>query len=821
MKKYILTLAAVLLCTAAFAQNTLVKGIVVDSSTGEPESYAVIQFLDKSDKVAAFTMTDENGAFKQNLPAGKDYTMYFTNVGRKDVRIPFKTADKEFDLGTIPVEFDIEALKGATVVAQESLVQMDVDKMSYKVADDVDAKTSTVLDMLRKVPMVTVDGQDNISVNGSSNFQVLVDGKPNPMFSANASDIFKVMPASTVKKIDVITNPGVKYDAEGVGGVLNIITNKEVTGGASAADGQYGTVRLQGGTRGIGGGIFYNAQQGKWSFGVNANANNRNSPGTVTDDERIQQTAAGQTITNNHSETKLKTPMAMINLNAGYELNDLNTFSATIGYMRFGMGYDGLSTMNMLLPDGTKYGYEGNTLQKNNRNSLSATFDWQHSWADKPERMLVISYQFSGSPSINNSTNSYGGAVIPGFDLTDRKTTGGSNSLNNIFQADFTTPLGGRNTLNAGLKFQNRHNSSEQTNYLWNGSDFIETPVGSLDYHFRNNIGAAYVEYEGKFGSFGLKAGMRYEHTWQNVNYLKGEGEDFSLQYGNLVPTASIQYSISRTQNIGLSYNMRISRPGITYLNPYVDITNPFAISYGNTNLKTETTHNINLVYNIYTPKFMMNNTLGYSMANGGIASYSFYDENNVMNTTYGNIVNNRSIGLNSYMMITPGKTTRIIVNGGTRYNNMSSEMLNQSNAGWSYNVMLGIQQTIPWDLRLSANVITSGSTVTLQGHSDGIALAMGGITKSFFGDKLSISINGTCGLKDFNNIVITNVIEGAGFSSKTVSKVPMSQVQVGLSWTFGKQTMKMQKRSVRRSSDDEINTQNISESMGSMMNNF
>ena len=217
----------------------------------------------------------------------------------------------------------------------------------------------------------------------------------------------------------------------------------------------------------------------------------------------------------------------------------------------------------------------------------------------------------------------------------------------------------------------------------------------------------------------------------------------------------------------------------------------------------------------------MMNNTLGYSMANGGIASYSFYDENNVMNTTYGNIVNNRSIGLNSYMMITPGKKTRIIVNGGTRYNDMRSEVLNQANAGWSYNVMFGIQQTIPWDLRLSANVITSGSTVTLQGRSDGIALAMGGITKSFLGDKLSISINGTCGLKDFNNIVITNEIEGAGFSSKTISKVPMSQVQVGLSWTFGKQTMKMQKRSVRRSSDDEINTQNLSESMGSMMNNF
>lgn len=169
---------------------------------------------------------------------------------------------------------DTLALDGSAVVAQKTLVKMGVDKITYKVEDDVDAKTSTVLDMLRKVPMVSVDGQDNITVNGSSSFQVYVDGKPNQMLSANPSQILKVMPATAVKHIEVITNPGAKYDAEGVGGVLNIITGTAQApgGGSGKLDGQYGTVSLQGSTRGFGGSVLYSMQKGKWALSLSGNA---------------------------------------------------------------------------------------------------------------------------------------------------------------------------------------------------------------------------------------------------------------------------------------------------------------------------------------------------------------------------------------------------------------------------------------------------------------------------------------------------------------------------------------------------------------------
>lgn len=837
--KNIITILAAVICTTAAAfsaaasdinsegPNSIVKGIILDSGTGEPEPYAVVQFIDTKDEktVMAFTMTDEQGTFSQQLPAEGCYILLYSAVGRKEIRRSFCFDGKpEYDFGEIYAEFDAETLNSATVTAQAALVRMDVDKMTYKVEEDVDSKTSSVLDMLRKVPMVSVDGNDNISVNGSSNFQVFVDGKPNQMLSSNASAVFKVMPASSVKDIQVITNPGVKYDAEGVGGVLNITTNREATGGASAADGQYGTIRLQGSNRGFGGGIFYNVQKGKWTLGVNANASMNNSPGTVTDETRIQILDGGQNVTTNHSEQRLRTPMVMANVNAGYEIDPQNTLSLTAGIMHFGMNSNGLTSMSLLTADGHSYGYSGTADMLNDRNNINASFDWSHTWKDDPARSLVFSYQFSSMPAVTENTMLYGGAVIPGYDFTDRKTTGGSNSASHIGQLDFTSPLGQHSTVSTGAKFQYRHSSSDQTNYLWNGSTFVETPIGSLDYHFRNYIGAAYLEYSGNFGALGLKGGLRYEHTWQDVNYLSGLGEDFSLNYGNLVPSLGLQWNIAQNQNIGISYNMRISRPGITYLNPYVDITNPTSISYGNTDLRAESTNNVNLVYNLFTSKLMVNATLRHSFSDNGISSYSFYDSDNVLNTTYGNIVKTGSTGINAYVMWTPWTKTRIIFNGGAAYSNISSSMLQQSNAGWSYNAMLGLQQTLPWDLRLSANLISAGSSVTLQGTSSGLSLAMVGLTKSFLDDKLSVSVNAVGSLKGITNLEIANHTEGPGFISDTIAKVPMGQINVSLSYSFGKQSMGggMKRKASRRTDDTEIlDTQSISQSMGSMMSSF
>ncbi len=804
----------------AFAQKTIVTGRVLDSLTREGEPGAVLQFFraQDMDKPVAYTTADEEGRFWQRLDGSGNYELLFSGMGRFSERRSFVIPGQTdtLDLGEILIRDDVEMLSAGVVVAQRPLVKMEVDRMVYNVSDDVDSKTSTVLDMLRKVPMVSVDGQDNITVNGSSSFQVYVDGKPNQMMSQNASAIFKMMPASTVKNIEVVTNPGVKYDAEGVGGVLNITTNREATGGASAADGFYGTVMGIGSTRGGGGGVTASMQKGKFAMSLSANGMYSSIRGTETDLVRVQDNGFS---TSTHTATGMKMPMAMVNGSASYEIDSLNLVSATLGFMSFGMkNENGFTNTILVSPEAGTYSYSGTLSTTNNRNNISVGADYQHLWAGVPGRSFVLSYQYNGAPSVNNSMTLMDATSFAGFDFTDRKSDGRTGSNDHTVQADFTTPLGSKHSLSTGAKYLNRHNSSDQTDYLREGGIWHENPASSLTYDFYNRIAAAYAELTGNYGAFSLKAGVRYEHTWQNYSSSAQKGS-FSVNYGNLVPSASLQWNLGLTQNIGLSYNMRISRPGISYLNPYVDTSDPTARTYGNPDLDAERGHNVSLVYNLYSPKAMVNATLRYTYAGNGISAYSFYDLDNVMNTTYGNIVQSQNIGLNTFLMLTPTSRTRIMLNGGFGYSDLRSVQLGQQNAGWNYNALLGVQQTLPWDLRLSANFVTSGKQITLQGWSTGMSIGMLGLTKTFLDDRLSLSVNGLVPLaRDFKMTMKTHTV-GSGFTSDMITRIPMSAVTFQISWSFGKQGNYSAKRA-RRSIENEsqLNTSTTAESMSSVI---
>ena len=823
MKRILTSLIfAALFCTVLSAQRTVVTGDILDALTKQGEPAAVLQFFRADDATTpvAYTTTDLDGAFSQVLTGKGAYTLFFSGIGRQDRKVPFTLDGEEsLDLGDILIEDDIEALAEASVTAQRPLVKMEVDRMSYNVADDVDSKTATVLDMLRKVPMVTVDGQDNITVNGSSSFQVTVDGKPSQMFSGNPSQIFKMMPASYVKDIQVITNPGVKYDAEGVGGVLNLVTNREATSGQSLADAFYGSVRVMASTRGGGGGLFLTQQAGKFTWSLNANGSYNSMPGTTTDVTREMLGATDGTTTT-HSESAMKMPMGMGNLSASYEFDAQNLISVTAGLMHFGSSMDGTTSTAMSGGlYGTGYSYNGTSLTKMSTNAITASVDYQHLWEDVPARSLVFSYQYSGTPARTQSENSFSTGLLGGLDLTNRRTDGRQGSTEHTFQVDFTTPLGVSGTLSAGAKFISRINSSFQQNYLWNGTDWAYNAAGSLDYDFYNRIGALYSEYKVALGPVSLLGGVRYEYTWQNVTYAAGQGQNFSTSYGSLVPTASIQWNLSQTQNIGLTYNMRISRPGISYLNPYVDISDPTARSYGNSNLEVERGHNISLVYNLYSPKWIVNLTLREQLVGNGISSYSFYDNNKLLNTTYGNIVRTSVTGLNAFINWNASSTTRIYLNGGLNYTDLRSDVLGQSNNGLSYNAMLGFQQALPLDFSLSANLVAMGKNYSLQGWSSGMSMAMIGLTKSFLDDRLGLSINYTLPLTGGKGMEMRSVTEGKDFRSVSVNVIPMQQLNFSISWSFGKQgsaRVKSARKTIQN--DDLINTQSTTESLGSSM---
>ena len=261
---------------------------------------------------------------------------------------------------------------------------------------------------------------------------------------------------------------------------------------------------------------------------------------------------------------------------------------------------------------------------------------------------------------------------------------------------------------------------------------------------------------------------------------------------------------------------MRISRPGISYLNPYVDRTDPTSITYGNTDLECEKAHNISLVYNLFTPKWILNLTLRQGICDNAIDSYSFYKEN-VLNTTYGNIVKNHQTGLNAYVNWNAGPKTRIYMNSGVSYVDLRSERIDLSNTGWQANAMIGAQQTLPWNIRLSLNVITSTKQYNLQGWNSGFSAVMGSVTRSFFKDKLSVGITGMTPLTG-SKMEMKSFSCGKDFQNRSTMRIPIQMVGINISYTFGKQqsSVKKVKRAIQNTDVKEMRSQ--TNEIGTMM---
>lgn len=804
MKKTLLVIATLLIIAGnMMGQTTTVKGVLTDKSSGESEPFATVRVFNagKTEKPVAMFLTDEEGRFSHEVKGKGKFDIVFSCIGKEDLKQTIELGEQDMlDMGTLYIMQNENLLKGVEIVAQKPLVKMEVDKMSYNVAEDEDSKSNTVLDMLRKVPMVTVDGQDNISVNGSSSFKVYVDGMPNPMFSSNPSMVFKSMPATAVKSIEVVTNPGAKYDAEGAAGVLNIVMNRQTPMASQSLNGYNGTIRIGVGTKQMSGGAFLSGQQGKLSYSANV-MTSYNKPGTTTTEmEQMQDNGVQQLMT---STNDVKTPFTMGSLTLGYQLDPMSNINVTASLNSMSMKSTGTTTTTMGgSPYGNGFSYGSSTDMKNKNTSFSGSVDYQRFLNQEHTQSLALTYQLTYSPTTTEMTSNFDSSFLTSqssFDLTDRYSENKDKTTNHIFQLDYTMPLGTGKTLSLGSKLQLHDATSDAKYYLKDVYD----PSSSSDYEYSNKILAGYGEFAGNWSKLGAKAGLRYEQTWQDVEYHLGNGQDFSTNYSSLVPTASLQYNLSQGSNLGLSYNMRISRPGISYLNPYVDKTNPIALTYGNPDLDVEKAHNVTLVYNVFSSKLMMNLNLHHNFVDNAISQYSFYDADNLLNTTYGNVVSSHQTGLSGYVNYLITKNTRLFFNGGLNYTDLRSNTLAQSNSGWTANIMGGVQQTLPWKLQLSAFAIASTKNYTLQGWSGGFNLVTASMSKTMLNDKLSLSISGMVGLNKGGKLNIESYNKGTNFTAHKNISVPIYGVTFTASYTFGNtQIMTRQKRQSRIQND-------------------
>ena len=804
---------------AAVGDGFVVKGCVADSTTSAGEPYATISVAkaDAPAKPVKMGVTDKNGRFSLNVSGNGRFVLTASSMGRNNVVKEFSadTGKGTVDLGTLYMSDADNLLKGVEVVAQKPLVKADIDKIEYDMESDPDSKANSLLEMLRKVPLVTVDGQDNIQVNGSSSFKVYVNGKPNNMMSNNPSEVLKSMPANTIKKIEVITNPGPKYDAEGVGGILNIITVD------SGFEGYTATISANGRNTGGGGGMFATVKSGKLTVSARYNYNYNSQPRgysdnsiTTTGDEPAS-TSADMT---QKGSSKNSSGFHSGSIEASYEIDSLNLVSASFGLWggKFKSEYMS-STLGTAPADGnTLYSYSTLGNSSNPWYSIDGSIDYQHTFKTK-DRMLTLSYKINTNPDKTDSYTDYtetdAGDEWQDFisRLENQHNNGDRNNTEHTFQADFTTPIGKIHTIETGAKYILRKNSADDDRYVrpaGSTGDYTFDEDHSSHYRHENDIIAAYAGYGLKLKKLSGRLGLRYEHTIQDVRYLLGRGEDFRKHFNDFVPSASIGYSLTDTQNFRLGYNMRIYRPGIWYLNPYLNDSDPTSISQGNPNLDSEKSHSFSLGYNNFTSKFSLNVSMRYRFTNNSIDSYtSLMADNdiaglqnptgkNVLYTTYRNMGRSRLVSMSLYANWNPTSSTRIYTNmyGAWQY---FSDGESLSNKGWYASAYGGIQQTLPKDWQISFNIFGQSPWVSLQGKGDKSVGYTLNVNKSFMKKRLNLSAYAGNFFRKYR--IYENTTESTGFIQRSSYKFNQQYFGISASFRIGelKASVKKTERSI------------------------
>lgn len=765
MKQTLISMALILmLALCAKAQNTqhsyTITGVVADSVTHEGEPYATLTIAraDSAANPLKQALTDIKGHFSISSSGTGSYLLMVRSMGRKPMQRAY-TVDattRTIDLGTLLLQDGGNQLETVEVVAYKPLVKADVDKIAYSVEDDPEANTNTVIEMLKKVPMVTVDGQDNIRVNGNSSFKIYVNGKPNNMMTKNPKEVLKSMPASSIKKIEVITNPGPKYDAEGVGGILNIVTE------GKGPEGYNATFSGRANNSSYGGGLYATVKQGKLTMSVNYNASSNHSPKGYTYSDRSQigtdGTVTSSTVADGY--TKGHSLWQGGDIEASYEIDTLRLITGSFSLSKFTSKRDALNTAFSTVPaTGQRlYGYRSPSHSKENWDDYSASLDYQRSFSVK-DRLLTLSYRLESSPSTSDSRYLYTDREAADDWQTfidrmrDQRMDGDENTMEHTFQIDYTTPFAKHHTWEAGVKYILRRNKSDNDRYNLGTGDKDETYDSDNSSHYRhhNDILAAYTGYGLTLDKWSARLGLRYEHTLQKVEYLLGRGTNFHKNFDDLVPSARLGYKFSDATNLSLGYKMRINRPGIWYLNPYLDDRIPDAISQGNPNLDTEKSHAVDLQFSSYNSKLTYTLTGTYRFVNNSIESVDRLVNDrdieglpnptgkDVIYSSYANIGHIQYAGLMAYANWTPITNTRITLNGSVGYSHMSDGQ-SLRNHGWCTNIDASLQQTFAKTWIFNASYYVQTPQPTLQGKDARYQWYNFSLSKSFMDKRLTLT---------------------------------------------------------------------------------
>ncbi|HEX8039513.1 MAG TPA: TonB-dependent receptor [Chryseosolibacter sp.] len=798
----------------AFAQgNARISGTVMDSLTQKPVEFANVALTTTSSTTPIDgTVCDAKGEFKLSKVAVGEYIVSITFIGfeTKVLSVSVKDKNDQIDLGKIIISPTPQVLQAVTVEGQKALIEERVDRMVYNAENDLTTRGGDATDVLKRVPMLSVDLDGNVSLRGNQNILVLINNKPSSIMASSISDALKQIPADEIKSVEVITSPSAKYDAEGSAGIINIVTKKSTLHGLTL------NINSGVGLRGSNLGLNGNYRVGKMGFSLggfgrsNYNVSGRfeneqltrafNSNGTVDETLNIQK-----------ADTRNSGLFGNYNLGWDYDIDKKNSLAASVRF--------GLRNNTTFQDDLTTARYENGSLTSNtlannenkgNFNNVDANFSYTH-YYDKPQRELSFQSMFSR----NTGTSKFENFVLdPGSGSTLNQFLNNNDSYNQeiTLQADYQTPVGTTQMIEFGGKQIMRSVFSDFTSYQAAGGGAYQpstTPGFNNNLNYDQNVSAGYLAYTLSMkNGYSVKAGARYEYTTISA-YTRTEDNIEIPSYSILVPSVNVSKRLKNNNTLKASYNRRIQRPSIRYLNPNIQRSNNLDVTVGNPQLDPEYTNNYELSYSTLLKGLVLNVSTFARFTNDAIQSVRVPDVIeglNVLKTTYQNIGTDNAYGTSIFLNVNAGKLS---LNGGTDIyyammdNNNPVDSLRASNEGivaggrlfGSYDFSKG------WGAQFFS--FYRGRHVELQGTQGGFYMYSLGFRKEFTGKR------GTVGFAAENflqpSIKIRTEMESPLLRQTSLNTRNNLSFRVTFTYRIGKMSMEQRPRRRRSINNDDL----------------
>jgi outer membrane receptor protein involved in Fe transport len=772
-----------------FSQNThaqtfSIKGMVLDSSNGKAIEFVTAAiFSKKSPKAINVTYTNDKGVF-EFLEMKKDtYRVELVCVGFRSVVLKNIDIQSNKYFEKIQLSAADKLLKELTVTAQKPLIETSGDKLIYNAENDLAAQGGNAIELLRKIPFITVDQDDNIELKGQSNFKVQLNGRNTGMFAKNPKDALKGMPATLIKKIEIITNPGAKYDADGTAGIINIITDKKVNGYNGNVSVSYNSLNQSYNNFNI------NVKKGK--LGVSAYVGggfNRNY-------NRLEYSRTNLVPSTFYKQVQIgggksKNDFIYSNMEIAYDFDTLRTLSMYGSYN--GGNYNATNQQDFLI-----YDFQ-NQIQSNATRNISSVNTWPNVGLGidfiqkykKKDQEWTFSINRNHSFGQNGNDNNFD-YLIGGKDRVLRSNTQ-NNEKEITFQTDYDLPIvADKQALSFGAKNVRRHIIAD---YLQEVKDtitenYIVNKNNTNVFDYQQNVYSGYISYSLKPNKkLTVTPGFRYEYTQINGKLAEG-GAPFQNEYPSYIPTFSMNFVPKLGQSYRFSYSRRLQRPSLWYMNPFVSNEDPRNISYGNPYLNPEFTHSVETGISRFKGGKNLSLNFQYGYTTDVINSIvSINSASGVATTTYQNVGTTKRFS--TVLSVSGNWKQKLQYNLGTTLSHFDLQGNNgintYKNKAWVIGGFTNFTYSIGKKWKISGFGNIGSPRVTLQGRNPSWWNYQFSVNRSFLKDNvLRFGVNVDNPFHKERNWRST--VSDIAFTTVSNSYQPMRAVRLSLNYRFGK----------------------------------